>query len=190
MVCKMDSIGGKVVCSIKGAVTRGIMLCLILCAATQAWADGESLEETGGYVRKSTALLAFKDITLDDLGTTYLIRANVGGGYIDEAPATLCCRSEERTGEALTKVKYSAHYYDGTYVKAVNLVFTNGAGGVYVQAEKSKYSSTASDILTDFTGTDQSVAESIDAAGYGVYNLKRVSVTEIDSININFKCPV
>lgn len=34
----MDSIGGKVVCSLKSAA-KGIMLCLILCAATQAWAN-------------------------------------------------------------------------------------------------------------------------------------------------------
>ena len=34
----MDSIGGKVVCSLKSAA-KGIMLCLILCAASAAWAD-------------------------------------------------------------------------------------------------------------------------------------------------------
>lgn len=70
MVRKMDSIGGKVMCSIKGAVTRGIMLCLILCAATQAWAEDAATQKTN-------------PVTGDTETYTYYFTGTIDGNWSD-----------------------------------------------------------------------------------------------------------
>ena len=87
-----------------------------------AFADGESLAETGGCVPTNAPALAFKDIMLADLGTTYFPAVKKTGGWAGgEAEAPLFCRSETREGSALASVSYQAQWYHGGYIKAATI---------------------------------------------------------------------
>ena len=164
--------------------------------AVFTFADGESLAETGGFVT-TTAQLAFKGITLDDLGTTYLIRARIAGGSIsnDGADVQFCNRSETRDGNnALTQVTYQAQSVepqgDSPWMKCVVLNFTNGEGGVYVSANETTYYHYILHFTKDMVGGGTSpgtgsLATSESAGGYGVYGFELVT-PNANSINVNF----
>ncbi len=123
--------------------------------ATVAFADGESLAETGGYVPVNAPGLAFKNITLADLGTTWFPSVTKGGGWAGgEAKVPLVLRTEETNDGVLSAVKYQAQWNDGGYLKCATIRFTNGEGGVYAQTVDAKYtgSGVAAAYLTDFAG--------------------------------------
>ncbi len=156
-----------------------------------ALADGESLAETGGYVPVDAPALAFKNITLADLGTTYLPSVKKGGSWAGgEAEVPLILRTEESSGGVLTSVSYQAQWVDGTMVKCATIKFTNGEGGVFAQTVAAKYTedSLRSNYLTDFSGREADKAASASANGYGFCGLRlRTAVSStFKSININF----
>ena len=164
--------------------------------AAFTFADGESLAETGGFVTTEPQL-AFKGITLDDLGTTYLIRARIAGGSIsnDGADVQLCNRSETRDGNnALTQVTYQAQSVEPQggepWMKCVVLNFTSGDGGVYVSASEPTYYNYIDCFAKDMVNGDTlpgtgSLATSESSAGYGVYGFELVT-PNMNSINVNF----
>lgn len=164
--------------------------------AAFTFAEGESLAETGGFVTTEPQL-AFKNITLDDLGTTYLIRARIAGGSIsnDGADVQLCNRSETRDGNnALTQVTYQAQSVepqgDSPWMKCVVLNFTNDEGGVYVSANATTYYHYIQHFTKDMVGGGTSpgtgsLATSESAGGYGVYGFELVT-PNANSINVNF----
>ena len=152
------------------------LLALLTAAfgAVTAFADGESLAETGGYVPVNAPGLAFKNITLADLGTTWFPSVTKGGGWAGgEAKVPLVLRTEETNDGVLSAVKYQAQWNDGGYLKCATIRFTNGEGGVYAQTVDAKYtgSGVAAAYLTDFTGGTQGYcAASASADGYGFCN--------------------
>ena len=158
--------------------------------ATVAFADGESLAETGGYVPVNAPGLAFKNITLADLGMTWFPSVTKGGGWAGgEAKVPLVLRTEETNDGVLSAVKYQAQWNDGGYLKCATIRFTNGEGGVYAQTVDAKYtgSGVAAAYLTDFAGGTQGYcAASASADGYGFCNLKLHQKGDLESININF----
>ena len=160
-----------------------------------AFADGESLAETGGYVPTDAPALAFKNIALADLGTTVFPSVSKGGGWAGgEARVPLLCRTEVKNGDVLQSVSYQAQWFDGGYLKCATITFTGGIGGVYAQTTAAKYigsNDTGSNVDeaygTDFSGgTVGSVADSASSNGYGFHSLALHTVADIDSININF----
>ena len=158
--------------------------------AAVAFADGESLAETGGYVPVNAPGLAFKNITLADLGTTWFPSVTKGGGWAGgEAKVPLVLRTEETNDGVLSAVKYQAQWNDGGYLKCATIRFTNGEGGVYAQTVDAKYtgSGVAAAYLTDFAGGTQGYcAASASADGYGFCNLKLYQRGDLESISINF----
>ena len=103
--------------------------------AVTAFADGESLAETGGYVPVDAPALAFKNITLADLGKNWFPSVRKHGGWAGgDAEVPLFCRTEEAGGG----VSYQAQWIDGSYLKSVTVKFTDGAGGVYAQLTSAK----------------------------------------------------
>ena len=158
--------------------------------ATVAFADGESLAETGGYVPVNAPGLAFKNITLADLGTTWFPSVTKGGGWAGgEAKVPLVLRTEETNDGVLSAVKYQAQWNDGGYLKCATIRFTNGEGGVYAQTVDAKYtgSGVAAAYLTDFAGGTQGYcAASASDSGYGFCNLKLHQRGDLESISINF----
>lgn len=167
------------------------LLALLTAAvgAVAAFADGESLAETGGYVPASAPGLAFKNITLADLGTTYYPSVSKGGGWSGgEAAVPLVLRTEEVSGSVLSAVTYQAQWNDGGYLKCATIKFTNGEGGVYAQTVDAKYvgSGVAAAYLTDFSGTQGYCATSASADGYGFCNLKLHQKGDVESVSINF----
>lgn len=167
------------------------LLALLTAAvgAVAAFADGESLAETGGYVPASAPGLAFKNITLADLGTTYYPSVSKGGGWSGgEAAVPLVLRTEEVSGSVLSAVTYQAQWNDGGYLKCATIKFTNGEGGVYAQTVDAKYvgSGVAAAYLTDFSGTPGYCATSASADGYGFCNLKLHQRGDVESVSINF----
>lgn len=168
------------------------LLALLTAAfgAVTAFADGESLAETGGYVPVDAPGLAFKNITLADLGTTWFPSVTKGGGWAGgEAKVPLVLRTEETNDGVLSAVKYQAQWNDGGYLKCATIRFTNGEGGVYAQTVDAKYtgSGVAAAYLTDFTGGTQGYcAASASADGYGFCNLKLHQRGDLESISINF----
>ena len=168
------------------------LLALLTAAigAVVAFADGESLAETGGYVPVDEPGLAFKNITLADLGTTWFPSVTKGGGWAGgEAKVPLVLRTEETSDGVLSAVSYQAQWNDGGYLKCATIRFTNGEGGVYAQTVGAKYtgSGVAAAYLTDFTGGTQGYcAASASADGYGFCNLKLHQRGDLESISINF----
>lgn len=155
------------------------------------YADGESLAETGGYVPTDAPALAFKNITLADLGKTWLPAAKRGGGSAGgEASVPLILRTEEKTDGVLTAVSYQAQWEDDGYLKSATIKFTNGEGGVYAQTVAAKYTGTGirAAYLTDFSGSAGYTSSGLDIAGYGFLDLKlyEASGSNVESININF----
>ena len=166
-------------------------LFLAACAALVGFADVESLEETGGYVT-TEAQLAFKGITLADLGTTYVPSAKMSGGWVtaDGLPVSFSVRTV-----ADGVVRYQAQAVEGS-VKAVAIEFTDGEGGVYVRANvdegfyNSDLTKFGSDIYisssissSTFAGA---IATSADSDTYGIHDLGLVSVDDLDAICLNF----
>ena len=159
--------------------------------AAFTFADGESLAETGGYVPTDAPALAVKNITLADLGKTWLPAAKRGGGSAGgEASVPLILRTEEKTDGVLTAVSYQAQWEDDGYLKCATIKFTNGEGGVYAQTVAAKYtgSGVCGAYLTDFSGNAGYTSSGIDIAGYGFLDLKlyEASGGKVESININF----
>ncbi len=167
-----------------------LALLTVTVGATVAFADGESLAETGGYVPVNAPGLAFKNITLADLGTTWFPSVTKGGGWAGgEAKVPLVLRTEETNDGVLSAVKYQAQWNDGGYLKCATIRFTNGEGGVYAQTVDAKYTGTgvAAAYLTDFAGGTQGYcAASASADGYGFCNLKLHQKGDLESISINF----
>lgn len=180
------------VCSFKGAVTRGIMLCLILCATGAAWADGESLAETGGYVLTSAPALAFKNVTLEQIGTQYALSGRIGGGYISsdvKGSSTLPCNRYSYTGE--TALRYEMQVLDGSIVKCVRIKFTQVGADVYAQAIGAAAGDNGSNYWLGMqfqeredNGTVKNYyqAKAVDTAnggGYGIYGLQLSAYPEL-----------
>ncbi len=156
--------------------------------AVFTFAEGESLAETGGFVTTEPQL-AFKGITLDDLGTTYVPSAKMSGGWItaDGMPVSFCVRTE-----ANGVVRYQAQAMEGS-VKAVAIEFSDGEGGVYARAnvDKGFYNSDLTyfgkDIyIASSTFANGEIATSADSGTYGIHDLRLVSVDDLDAICINF----
>ena len=162
--------------------------------AVFTFADGESLAETGGFVT-TTAQLAFKGITLNDLGTTVFPCANMGGLWIGEAvrgsAAAFCNRTAgtDATGEY---VRYEVQIRDGGSAKVVAVKFRRSGGDVTVQAVATGYSTANGAVDIDFTSAltdgrwDVQLATAADADGYGVFGLKLAQPEDFSSINVNF----
>ena len=152
-----------------------------------AFADVESLAETGGYVT-TEAQLAFKGITLNDLGTTYVPSAKMSGGWVtaDGLPVSFCARTE-----ADGVVRYQAQAVEGS-VKAVAIEFTDGEGGVYARAnvDQGFYNGDLTyfgkDIYIDSSTFAGVIAASADNGTYGIHGLGLVPVDDLDAICINF----
>ena len=155
-----------------------------------AFADGKSLEETGGYVPTGTPALAFKNITLADLGVTVFPSVSKGGGYAGgEARVPILCRTEVKNGDVLQSVSYLAQWFDDGWLKCAKITFTDGVGGVYAQTVSAKYigSQVEAAYGTDFAGgTVGSVTDSTSGEGYGFHSLALHTAADIDSISINF----
>ena len=170
---------------------KKVFLCLIaaLTGATMlsAFADGESLAETGGYVTTS-AQLAFKDISVADLGTAYVPSAKMSGGWVtaDGMPVSFGVRTTVDGA-----VRYQAQVIEGN-VKAVAIEFTDGEGGVYARAyvDQGFYNSDltkfGSDIYIASSQFAGAIATSADDGTYGIHNLGLVSVDDLDAICLNF----
>lgn len=175
---------------------KALMALAAAFTAAFTFAEGESLAETGGFVTTESQL-AFKGITLNDLGTTYLIRARIAGDSIsnDGADVQFCNRSETRDGNnALSQVTYQAQSVepqgDSPWMKCVVLNFTNGEGGVYVSANETTYYHYIQNFTKDMVGGGTSpgtsvLATSESAGGYGVYGFELVT-PKANSINVNF----
>lgn len=150
-------------------------------------ADGESLAETGGYVT-TEAQLAFKGITLADLGTTYVPSAKMSGGWVtaDGMPVSFNVRTVVDGA-----VRYQAQAVEGN-VKAVAIEFTDGEGGVYVRAYDNQgfYNSDltkfGNDIYISSSTFAGAIATSADDGTYGIHDLGLVSVDDLDAICLNF----
>lgn len=188
----MDSIGGKMMCSIKGAVTRGIMLCLILCAANSTWADGESLAETGGYVPTSGPALAFKNMTLEKIGTQYALSGKIGGGYINsEVKGSSTLPFNRYSYQNEMALRYEMQVLDGSIVKCVRLKFTQVGDDVYAQAIGAAAGDNGSNYWLGMqfqTRVDEGTvknyyqAKAVDTengGGYGIYNLSLSAYPEL-----------
>lgn len=149
-----------------------------------ARADGESLAETGGDVT-TTSQLAFKGISLDAIGTTFLISAGMHGAWYSDkgGDATIGHRVEGRDdGSALTNLTYQFRAMDGSSVKCAIVEFTNGEGGVWAKVIGTCSGSAANMIGDDLSGNPVS-----SALGYYVpYALSLVPVST-SSINVNFR---
>ena len=151
------------------------------------YADGESLAETGGYVT-TEAQLAFKGITLNELGTAYVPSAKMSGGWVtaDGLPVSFCARTE-----ADGVVRYQAQAVEGS-VKAVAIEFTDGEGGVYARANvdqgfnNSDLTYFGKDIYINSSAFAGVIAASADDGTYGIHGLGLVSVDDLDAICINF----
>lgn len=163
------------------------LIALLAAAFTAAFtfADGESLAETGGYVPTDAPALAFKDITLADLGTTYIPVARMSGGAIDDdgAEAMFFHPAEVEGGRT-----YQIQVVDGTSTKCSIVAFSNGVGGVYARAINTKYSE-ASNYGTDLSTANDGWYEGVPATsatgtGYAVYDLGLIPVA-CSSINVN-----
>ena len=153
-----------------------------------ALADGESLAETGGYVPTDAPALAFKNITIADLGTTYVPSAKMSGGWVtaDGLPVSFSVRTVVDGA-----VRYQAQAVEGS-VKAVAIEFTDGEGGVYVKANVAQgfYNTDLTyfgkDIYISSSTFAGAVATSADDGTYGIHNLGLVPVGDLDAICINF----
>ena len=172
------------------AFLAAAMAITVALRSPSAFADGESLAETGGYVPTGAPALAFKNIALADLGTTVFPSVSKGGGWAGgEARVPLLCRTEVKNGDVLQSVSYQAQWFDGGYLKCATITFTGGIGGVYAQTTAAKYIGSNVDAAygTDFSGgTVGSVADSASSNGYGFHSLALHTAADIDSININF----
>ena len=153
--------------------------------AAFTFADGESLAETGGFVPTDAPALAFKDITLADLGTTYIPVARMSGGAIDDdgAEAMFFHPAEVEGGRT-----YQIQVVDGTSTKCSIVAFSNGVGGVYARAINTKYSE-ASNFGTDLSTANDGWYEGVPATsatgtGYAVYDLGLIPAA-CSSINVN-----
>ena len=148
------------------------------------FAGGESLAETGGDVT-TTSQLAFRDISLADIGTTYLISAGMHGPWYSNkgGDATVGHRVEGRDeGNALTNLTYQFRALDGSAVKCAIVEFTDGEGGVWAKVIGTCSGSAANMIGDDLSGNPVS-----SALGYYVpYALSLVPVST-SSINVNFR---
>ena len=148
------------------------------------FAGGESLAETGGDVT-TTSQLAFKDISLDDIGTTYLISAGMHGHWLDYkgGDATIGHRVEGRDdGSSLTNLTYQFRAMEANSVKCAIVEFTNGEGGVWAKVISTCSGSAISKIGDDLSGNPVP-----SALGYYVpYDLRLVPVSA-SSINVNFR---
>ncbi len=158
--------------------------------AAFTFAEGESLAETGGFVPTAAPALAFKNIKLADLGVTVFPAVKKSGGWAGgEAEAPLFCRSETREGSALASISYQAQWYDGGFIKAATIEFTEGVGGVYAQLTGAKAigSGVQAAYGTDFTGdTNAYTTDSADGDGYALRDLRLVTAGDVDSISLNF----
>ena len=161
---------------------------LATCAAGAALAV-DSLEETRGSVPRTDSKLAFKGVTLDDIGTKYYIRARMNGGSFDckRTEAMILRRDETKDGDTLTQLAYDIQAYDygsdtkNLYVKGSKLYFTNGVDGVYAWRTNNQYYTST---LTKFGGNVTSLG-STGSTGYDPYALQLVKPVQ-NSININF----
>lgn len=158
--------------------------------AAFTFAEGESLAETGGFVPTAAPALAFKNIKLADLGVTVFPAVKKSGGWAGgEAEAPLFCRSETREGSALASISYQAQWYDGGFIKAATIEFTEGVGGVYAQLTGAKAigSGVQAAYGTDFTGDRNAyTTDSADGDGYALRDLRLVTAGDVDSISLNF----
>lgn len=165
--------------------TRVLATLFAMFATGSAWADGESLAETGGYVT-STKALAFADtsLTLDDLGSTYYLRARLAGGNVDYNGAeTMAFLLTDATDA--TKKTYQFQSMDGDYTKSVTVEFTVGEDGIYAQA-KGAYYGDPNAFGTKLTNAG-TLVENATSKGYALYDLKLVTpLGASDSINVNF----
>ena len=157
----------------------------VALSSAPALADVESLAETGGDVT-TTSQLAFKDISLDDIGTTYLISAGMHGHWLDYkgGDATIGHRVEGRDdGSSLTNLTYQFRAMEANSVKCAIVEFTNGEGGVWAKVIGTCSGSAINKIGDDLSGNP--VVPS--ALGYYVpYELRLVPVSA-SSINVNFQ---
>ena len=164
------------------------LICVVFAAvalsSAPALADVESLAESGGDVT-ATSKLAFKGISLDDIGTTYLISAGMHGQWYSNkgGDATIGCRVEGRdNSNALTNLTYQFRALDGNTVKCAIVEFVNGEGGVWAKVIGTCNGSPASVIGDDLSGNAVP-----SALGYYVpYELRLVPVSA-SSINVNFR---
>lgn len=104
------------------------------------------------------------------------------------SPAFLPQRDEGRQC-ALASVSYQAQWYDGGFIKAATIEFTEGVGGVYAQltGAKAKGSGVQAAYGTDFTGdTNAYTTDSADGDGYALRDLRLVTAGDVDSISLNF----
>ena len=162
------------------------------------FADGaESLAETGGFVT-TEAQLCFKGISIDEFGTTYLLRARMSGRSISNpgAEAQFCNRKETRDGNGdLTAVSYQLQSVEpqGSYpwMKCVIVNFTNGVGGVWAYADATTYYHYTNHFTKDMVGFDPqpgvaSLATSATEQSYGAYGFELVRKPSSGMINVNF----
>ena len=147
-------------------------------------AAGESLAESGGDIT-TTSQLAFKGISLDDIGTNYLISAGMHGTWFTYkgADATISHRAEGLDSSGtLTNLTYQFRAMDGTAVKCAIVEFTNGEGGVWAKVISTCSGSSATSIGDDLSGNPVP-----SALGYYVpYDLRLVPMSS-SSINVNFR---
>ena len=150
--------------------------------AVFTFAEGDSLAETDGFVPVDAPALAFKDVTLAELGVTRFPSVRKSGKWAGaEAEAPLFCRTEELADGALVSVTYQAQWYDGGYIKAATIKFTEGDDGVYAQLTGAKAigSGVQAAYGTDFTGnTSASPVAAADGEGYALRGLRLSSVAD------------
>ena len=166
---------------------KSFALFLVACAALTGFADAESLAESGGYVTTESQL-AFKGVTLSDIGTTYIPTAKMSGGWITakDGPASFVSRTEVDGG-----VRYQAQYLEGTNVKCVLVELSDGDGGVYIKsvgnafynASESYYGKDAFVSSSAYAGE---VATSATSGTYGIHDLFLATVDDLESVSINF----
>ena len=167
---------------------KQLLLAALVGVLTSCPILADSLAETGGYVPVDAPVLAFKDITLADLGTTCVPSAKMSGGWVtaDGLPVSFSVRTVVDGA-----VCYQAQAVEGS-VKAVAIEFTDGEGGVYVRAYDNRgfYNTDLTyfgkDIYISSSTFAAAVATSADDGSYGIHDLALVPVSDLDAICINF----
>ncbi|MBQ8125026.1 MAG: hypothetical protein IJ173_03970 [Kiritimatiellae bacterium] len=157
---------------------------LLLAAFTVGGAWAATLSYSG-YISTDSAnpTTVFSGVNLSDIGSTYVLKGNMGGGYVTSPGEAGVYRASLDNGVLTVQFqKIDGTSSTGIYAKGVVVKFQQSGDDITAYASATGYSSTLT-LGQDYSSSTGTPASSTSANGYGIYDVSLVAGRKVEYKN-------
>ncbi len=157
-------------------------MALSALAACTTWAATLSYS---GYISTDSAnpSTVFSGVNLSDIGSTYVLKGNMGGGYVTSPGEAGVYRASLDNGVLTVQFqKIDGTSSTGIYAKGVVVKFQQSGDDITAYASATGYSSTLT-LGQDYSSSTGTPASSASAGGYGIYDVSLVAGRKVEYKN-------